>query len=300
MVTDATQVALSRQQGRERRTHGLYRLLVRNPQLLLGGLIVAFFAVVGLLAPWIAPYDPMDQNVPRALEPPSIQHLLGTDDLGRDILSRLIMGTRVSMMVGILSVTLATVAGVGIGLLAGYHGGWVDEVCMRFMDAFYALPSLILAMALMAALGSSLANAIVAIGIVAMPRFARLARGEVLWVREMEFVQAARVIGGHEIHIMLRHILPNIVSVIVIQACLSIAFAVLTEAALSFLGLGVRPPTPSWGSMLRMGYPLLSLAPWLAIAPGAVITTLVLGFSLLGDGIRDLLDPRLRGREKGW
>ena len=283
--------------GAARRTGALGRAstrLRRHTLALIGAAIVAAFLLIGVLAPWISPYDPLQQDVANLLEPPSSAHLFGRDDLGRDVLSRLIAGARVSLQVSVVSIGLAVVAGLAVGLACGYWRGWVDDIVMRVMDALYAFPTLILAIALVGALGPSLTNAMLAISIVALPRFARLVRGQVLSVREREYVQAARVAGAHDLRIVTRHILPNVLGILAVQAALATAFAILTESNLSFLGLGVRPPTPSWGSMLRLGYPFIEMAPWLAISPGAVITLTVLGFSLLGDGIRDLLDPRLR------
>ena len=272
------------------------RFMRRNALACLGCVIVGLFCVVGLLGPTIAPYDPLKPDVAHALEAPDSGHLLGTDDLGRDVLSRLAAGTTVSLQVSLVSVGAAAIVGLAVGLVCGYRGGWIDDVVMRLMDALYAFPTLILAIALVGALGPSLINAMLAISIVALPRFARLVRAQVLSVRAREYVEAARVSGADTSRILVRHICPNVISIVVIQAALTTAFAILTESNLSFLGLGVRPPTPSLGSMLRLGYPFIETAPWLAVTPGAVITLAVLGFSLLGDGIRDLLDPRLRNR----
>ncbi len=272
----------------------LVRLARRRALGLVGGAIVGLAILVGLLAPWIAPHDPMRQDMAHLMEAPSALHWLGTDELGRDVLSRLIFGAQVSLAVGIVSVGVAVVLGTALGLLTGYRLGWLDELAMRAMDALYAFPTLILAIALVAALGPNLVDAMIAIAVVALPRFARLVRSQVLSVREREYVQAARVIGAGDGRILSRHILPNVLGVLAVQGALTTAFAILTEANLSFLGLSARPPTPTWGSMLRSGYPLLETAPWLALAPGALITVVVLGFSLLGDGIRDWLDPRTR------
>jgi len=263
---------------------------------MLGALVVAAFFLVGAIGPLVSPYDPLKQDIPHTLEGPSAAQPMGTADLGRDVLSRLVAGTRVSIQVSVISIALAVVVGLAVGLACGYWRGWLDDILMRLMDALYAFPTLILAIALVGALGRSLINAMLAISIVALPHFARLVRGQVLSVRELEYVQAARIAGARDLRIVVRHILPNVVGILAVQAALTTAFAILTESNLSFLGLGVRPPTPSWGSMLRLGYPFIELAPWLALVPGAVITMTVLGFSLLGDGIRDLLDPRLRRR----
>lgn len=283
--------------GAARQTGALARAstrLRRHTLALIGAAIVTAFVLIGLLAPWINPYDPLQQDVANLLEPPSPAHPFGRDDLGRDVLSRLIAGARVSLQVSVVSIGMAVLVGLAVGLACGYWRGWVDDIVMRVMDALYSFPTLILAIALVGALGPSLTNAMLAITVVSLPRFARLVRGQVLSVREREYVQSARVAGAHDLRIIIRHILPNVLGILAVQAMLTTAFAILTESNLSFLGLGVRPPTPSWGSMLRLGYPFIELAPWLAIAPGAVITLTVLGFSLLGDGIRDLLDPRLR------
>jgi peptide/nickel transport system permease protein len=272
------------------------RYVRRNVLAVLGAIVVGSFVLVGAVGPLLAPYDPLKQDIARTLEAPTPDHLLGTDDLGRDVLSRLVAGARVSLQVSVVSIAVATVIGLSVGLVCGYWRGWLDDIVMRVMDALHAFPTLILAIALVGALGPNLWNAMLAISIVALPRFARLVRGQVLSARELEYVQAARIAGANHSRIILRHILPNVLGILAVQAALTTAFAILTESNLSFLGLGVRPPTPSWGSMLRLGYPFIELAPWLAIAPGAFITVTVLGFSLLGDGVRDLLDPRLRRR----
>ena len=281
-------------QHRLTRTARVRWVLRRRALGLLGGGIVGLAILLGVLAPWLAPADPLRQDVAHLMEPPSRAHALGTDELGRDVLSRLIFGAQVSLEVGIISVGVAVVLGTGLGLLTGYRLGWLDEIAMRVMDALYAFPTLILAIALVAALGPNIVDAMIAIAVVSFPRFARLVRSQVLSVRERDFVQAARVVGAGDGRILVSHILPNVLGVIAVQGALTMAFAILTEANLSFLGLSARPPTPTWGSMLRSGYPLLETAPWLALAPGALITLVVLGFSLLGDGIRDWLDPRTR------
>jgi peptide/nickel transport system permease protein len=219
--------------------------------------------------------------------------LLGTDENGRDVLSRILYGTRISLMAGVFSVAIAVVLGVGSGLISGYFGGRLDNIIMRFMDALLAFPTLVLALAITAALGPGLRNAMIAIGIVYTPLFARLTRGQVLSVREREFVEAARTIGSGHLRIMAQHILPNVFAPLIVQISLSIALAILAEATLSFLGLGVQPPEPSWGSMVSRGKDYLDLAPWLAFAPGAAILMAVIGFNFLGDAIRDALDPRL-------
>ncbi len=270
------------------------RFVRRNKLATAGGIICLLFVLSALFAPILAPYDPLEQNYSETLSGLSRAHPLGTDDLGRDTLSRVLFGSQVALQVGLFAVLIAASVGVFLGLWAGYWGGWVDDVIMRFLDALFAFPTLVLAIAIVAVLGTSLVNAMIAIGISAAPRFARLVRGQVLSLRQREFVQAARSIGASDLRIIFRHILPNTLGIIVVQASLNVAFAILTEASLSFLGLGAQPPTPSWGTMLRLGYGFLDYSPWLAIFPGAAITITVLGFSLFGDGLRDYLDPTLR------
>ncbi len=255
--------------------------------------IVAAFVAAAILAPVLAPYDPSYQNLIENLQPPSPAHLLGTDELGRDVFSRLLFGARVSLTAGVVAVGLALVLGVSLGLVAGYFGGRVDGLIMRAMDGLLAFPELVLALAITGALGPSLRNALIAIGIVYTPRFARLTRGQTLSVRHRDFVEAARALGAGSTRIMLRHVLPNIVAPIIVQASLSVALAILAEASLSFLGLGVQPPEASWGVMVNAGKDYLDLAPWASFAPGVAIFLAVMGFNFLGDGIRDALDPRL-------
>jgi peptide/nickel transport system permease protein len=258
-----------------------------------GLLIVALLAVCAVLAPVISPYDPNRQRLLEALQAPSAAHLLGTDENGRDVLSRVLYGARVSLAAGIFSVSIALVLGIVSGLVSGYFAGRLDHLIMRVMDALLAFPTLVLALAITATLGPGLRNAMIAIGIVYTPLFARLVRGQVLSVREREFVEAARTVGAGHVRIMLRHILPNVAAPIIVQVSLSIAVAILAEATLSFLGLGVQPPEPSWGSMVSRGKDYLDQAPWLAFAPGGAILLAVMGFNFVGDAIRDALDPRL-------
>jgi peptide/nickel transport system permease protein len=253
-------------------------------------IVVLFLA---LTADLISPYNPNDIQSSGILAPPGPGHLLGTDAIGRDVLSRLIFGTRVSILAGVASVGFAILAGVLIGLLAGYNGGWVDDLLMRFIDAIYSFPAILLALAIVAILGPGLINAMLAIGVVFTPAVARLVRGQSLSVRERDYVTAARVIGARPERIMLIHIWPNVAAAIIVQASLQVAAAIVVEAGLSFLGLGVQPPTASWGSMLRVGYQYMEQAPWLAFAPGVAIFATVLAFNLFGDGLRRALDPRL-------
>jgi peptide/nickel transport system permease protein len=259
-----------------------------------GLVVVALVLFVALSADVIAPYNPDQPQQAGVLTAPALAHWLGTDQLGRDVLSRIIHGTRTSVQAGIVSVGFALIAGVSIGLLAGYHGGWIDDVLVLLVDALWSFPTLVLALAIAASLGPGLTNAMLAIGVVFTPVFARLVRGQTLSVRERDFVIAARALGAGSGRIMLRHIWPNVTAPIIVQTSLLVASAIVVEAALSFLGLGTEPPTSSWGSMLKAGYQYMQQAPWLSFAPGAAIFVTVLAFNLLGDGLRRGLDPRLR------
>ena len=262
------------------------------------GLSISMLVLVcALAAPLLAPYDPNEQDYLALTDPPSGAHWLGTDDLGRDVLSRLIYGSRVSLEVGLIAVGIALGVGVGIGLVTGYAGGLLDDVLMRVVDAVQAFPSLILALAITAALGPSIGNAMLAIGFVATPGMARLTRGQTLSIREREYIAAARVCGATPLVIMRNHILPNVSAPIIVQATLLMGTAIVTEAALSFLGVGVQPPTPSWGAMLRTGSQYLEVAPWIGMASGAAIFVTVLAFNFVGDGLRRALDPRLAARK---
>ena len=266
--------------------------LVRRRGAMLGLAIVLFFIAIALFAPLIAPYDPVQTSWTAVRKAPSAAYWFGTDELGRDVLSRVIWGSRASLMAGLVSVCISMALGVPIGLLAGYMGGWVDGLISRFTDAMLAVPFLILAIALAAFLGPSLTNAMVAIGVSAMPVFIRLTRAQVLSVKVEDYVEAARAVGNPHWRIALRHILPNTLPPLIVQATLTIATAIIAEASLSFLGLGQQPPAPSWGSMLNTAKDYIDNAPWMAIWPGLSIFLLVLSFNLLGDGLRDALDPR--------
>jgi peptide/nickel transport system permease protein len=271
--------------------------LRRNPRVLLGGAVVAFLILLAIFAPLIVPYDPIDVDPTQGLEAPSLKHWLGTDDLGRDVLSRVMMGARVSLTVGIISVVIGLVLGVSIGLAAGYLGGAVDLLAMRVIDALLAFPALLLAISITAALGPQIWNAMIAIGIVAIPAYTRLTRAQVLSVREREFVTATRAMGATGSRIVFKHILPNISNSLVVQASLSTAFAILAEASLSFLGLGAQPPTPSWGQDISYSQRYLTnLMWWMSAGPGIAIFLAVLSFNFLGDALRDALDPHLRRR----
>jgi peptide/nickel transport system permease protein len=268
------------------------RRLVRTPSAMLGAAIVAGFVAVALLAPWIAPYDPNASDWLAIRQPPGGAHPFGTDDLGRDVLSRVIYGARASLGAGFVSILVALAIGVPLGLAAGYFRPVADVVISRIADALLAVPFLVLAIALAAFLGPSLENAMIAIGLSAMPIFVRLVRGQTLVVAAEEYVTAARSLGVGNGQIILRHVLPNVLAPIVVQATLTLAAAVLAEASLAFLGLGQLPPAPSWGSMLDVARQFLEEAPWMAVWPGLAIILLVVGVNLLGDGLNDALGPR--------
>jgi peptide/nickel transport system permease protein len=260
--------------------------------------VLASLAVVAcaVLAPLLSPYDPTSQSLMNALLPPDADHPLGTDEFGRDVFSRVLHGGKISLLVGVFAVLLSSIAGTILGQIAGFRGGRLDEAVMRIMDALFAFPALVLALVINTILGTSLTNATLAIAIVATPGFARLARGSTLAVREREFVEAARTLGAPTHRILGRHILPNILPPLIVNASNLMSAAIITEGSLSFLGLGVQPPTPSWGSMMRNGYGYLDTSPWLALAPGLAMMVTVLAFNFLGDAIRDALDPQLGAR----
>ena len=268
--------------------------LFRDKLAMVGLVIMAAFVLTAALAPLLAPYDPLEQSLTDRREPPSSQNPLGLDDLGRDILSRVIFGARKSLQVGVLSVTMAIVVGTWIGATSGYLGGWVDSLVMRLMDIMLAFPALLLAIAIVTILGPGLLNMLYAIGIVSIPVYARIARASVLGVKVQDYVLAARSLGASPIRILTRHVLPNCLTPLIVQGTLGIGTAILDAAGLSFLGLGAQPPTPEWGAMLGQGRYAMFTAPHIVLFPGLAIVLTVLGFNLLGDGLRDALDPRLR------
>ena len=269
-----------------------WRRLGQRRAALVGLAVILFFVGIALAAPLVSPYDPIATDWLAVRKAPSLRHLFGTDEIGRDVLSRVICGARASLLAGLVSVSIALALGMPLGLVSGYQGGIVDGVAMRMIDAMLAIPFLILAIALAAFLGPNLTNAMIAIGVSQMPVFARLTRAQVLAAKHEDYVEAARALGNPDRRILLRHILPNISAPILVQATLAIAAAIIAEASLSFLGLGQQPPAPSWGSMLNTAKNFLSQAPWMAVWPGLAIFSLVLSFNLLGDGLRDALDPR--------
>jgi peptide/nickel transport system permease protein len=270
----------------------LLRALGHDPRAALGVGLVALAGIMALGAPLLAPYPPDLPDFINILAPPSAGHWLGTDELGRDVLSRIIYGAQTSLFVGILSVAVAALAGTALGLISGYFGRLIDALIMRLMDVVFAFPSILLALAITAVLGPSLNNAVLAIAVVNLPVFARIARAQTLVVRELEFVEAKRALGFGTGNILMRTILPNILAPVIVQGSLLFASAIITESYLSFLGLGAQPPTATWGNMLRNAIGFMQLAPWLAVFPGAAIFLTVLGCNLLGDGLRDRFDPR--------
>ena len=278
--------------SRAERARKGWRRLVRRPPALAGTLVVLAFVALAVGAPWLAPADPTQTQWSQIRKAPSLAHPFGTDELGRDTISRVIWGTRISMRAGVLSILLAMSLGVPAGLISGYYRGPVDQLIMRVTDAWLSFPFLILAIGLVTILGPSLTNATLAIGLGATPTFTRLTRGLVLSTREEGYVQGARAVGAGDARVMARHILPNIASAIVVQATVQIPTAVIAEAVLSFLGLGVQPPAPSWGTMLNAAQQFLDSAPWMSFWPGLAIFLLALAFNLAGDGLRDILDPK--------
>lgn len=269
-------------------------LLARNPMAVVSGLVLTFLVVVAIFGERLTPYSPTAVSIPDRLRPPSGDHWFGTDQQGRDVLTRVLEGAEVSLRVGIVAVGISLVAGTVIGLAAGYLRGWLDDVLMRIMDVLFAFPAILLAIVVVALLGPGVTNAMIAIGIVYTPIFARIARASVLSVREEVYVRAARASGAGTGRIIAKHILPNIAAPLIVQTSLSLAFAILSEAALSFLGLGVQPPNPAWGRMLAEGRDFIQQAWWMVVFPGAAIFVVVLAFNVLGDALRDVLDPKQR------
>jgi len=293
MTEAALPVVIRAQQ--QTRASSLRWFLRKNPRMLVGMVLLSILLFVAAFAPIIAPYDPIKVTIGDALQPPSFQHWLGTDDLGRDVFSRVLWGSRISLSVGVISVSIGFFVGVSVGLLAGYLGGTFDLLAMRVIDALLAFPALVLAIAITASLGPQIQNAMIAIGVVAIPGYARLTRGQVLSVRSREYITAARTVGVPPFRLVLRHIFPNIANALVVQATLATAFAILAEAALSFLGLGPQPPYPSWGQDINYSQRYLAnMKWWMSAGPGIAIFIAVFTFNFLGDALRDALDPRLR------
>ena len=266
----------------------------KNKLALLGGIVVIFLFTIAIFAPAITPYDPNAINVHKILEPPGFTHPFGTDDLGRDILSRIIWGSRISLSVGFVAVGISTLIGVILGALTGYYGGWVDRVIMRFVDIMLSIPTFFLLLAVIAFLEPGISNIMIVIGLTSWMGITRLVRAEFLSVKEREFTQSARAIGAGDMRIIFRHILPNSIAPVLVSAVLGVAGAILTESALSFLGIGVQPPTSSWGNILTIGKDNIEIAWWLSVFPGVAILVTVLAYNLLGEGIRDAIDPRMK------
>ena len=270
-------------------------VLTESKTAMVGLFIIIGVLIIAIISPIISPYDPLEVNMGIRLQSPRPSHILGTDVLGRDILSRILWGSRVSLLVGAISVSIGLFIGVPLGLISGYYLGKIDYVISRITDILLSFPSIVLALAIAAGLGVSIIKAMTAVGIVMAPRFTRLTRGVVISIRENEYIQAAKAVGARDSTIIIKHVLPNSLAPLVVQATISLAFAIIIEASLSFLGLGVQPPTPSWGSMISDGRAYLRTAPWISTFSGLSIMITVLGFNLFGDGLRDALDPRMRG-----
>lgn len=282
-------------QTRERLQRSWFHLLLRNPVGLVGLIIVVATVILAIGAPVFAPYNPANQDAERLLGP-SLQHLFGTDELGRDTFSRIIYGSRISLAVGVFAVLIAFVVGGLLGVIAGFFGGKLDSLIMRFVDILFAFPGLILAIVIAGLLGASSRNAMIAIGVIYAPAFARVVRGSVLGVLSELYIESARVSGASTTAVIARHVIPNIVAPLIVLVTVYLSSAIIAEASLSFLGLGAQPPTPTWGGMLNAARMYMEINPWMAIAPGLAIMLIVLGLNFLGDGLRDVLDPRLRER----
>ncbi|MFP3391601.1 ABC transporter permease [Brevibacillus sp. SIMBA_076] len=266
----------------------------KNKRALYGFWMVILCLLVAVLAKWIAPYDPIEQNMDVMLEGPSWSHPFGTDEFGRDILSRIIHGTQISLMTGFVGVLIAVVIGVALGTISGYFGGLADSLIMRIMDIFMAFPSFLLALAIVSVLGPGMVNVMIAIGIFSVPTFARLSRSSVIAIKDKEYIEAVKAMGGSHFHIIVNHVIPNSIAPIIVLSTMRIATAIITAAGLSFLGMGAQPPTPEWGAMLSTGREYLRVAPHVSTMPGLAIMFLVLGFNMLGDGLRDALDPKMK------
>lgn len=271
-----------------------FSVFLENKAAVVGGLIILFYIFIAVFAPVLAPYHPHDIHLDNKLMPPSTEHWMGTDDKGRDILSRILYGSRLSMGVGFAAVIFGAFFGITLGLIAGYYGKWIDSVIMRCMDVLLAFPGILLALAIVSALGPSLINVTIAVGAFSVPLFARIVRGSTLEVKQLEYIDAIRSLGAKDGTIIFKHILPNILSPIIVQGTLRVATAILSAAGLSFLGLGAQPPSSEWGTMLSSGRDFLFSAPYIAIFPGLAIAFLVLGFNIFGDGLRDAFDPRMK------
>jgi peptide/nickel transport system permease protein len=284
-----------RPEARKRPYRVALKRLLRIPLAVFGLVVIVVVLISAVFAPWVAPHDPQAMDADRMLEGPSLVHPLGTDRMGRDTLSRLIYGSQVALIVSVGAVSFGVLLGMPLGLFSAFFRGWTDEIIMRVMDALVSFPSIILAVGMIAVLGSTLINVIVAIGLANIPWIARVVRSQALSVRELDYVTSARAIGASDWRVVLRHIWPNCAAPVIVQGTLGMAYAILVEASLSFIGIGVQPPTPTWGNMLQYAFGLLDRQPILSIAPGMAIFVMVLAFNFVGDALRDVLDPRLRG-----
>jgi peptide/nickel transport system permease protein len=294
MANPEVNLSLPIKKRKKRKALELVQALVQNKMSLIGGSIILIYILLAILAPVIAPYDPFEIKLLDKLKPPSMEHWMGTDDKGRDIFSRILYGSQLSLAVGFVSVFIGAFFGIILGIVSGYYGRWIDTLIMRFIDILLAFPGLLLALAVVSALGPSLLNVMIAVGIFSIPTFARIVRGSTLSVKKMEYIDAIKVLGASDIKIIFVHILPNILSPIIVQGTLRLATSILSVAGLSFLGMGAQPPTPEWGAMLSSGRDFLYSAPHIALFPGLAIAIIVLAFNIFGDGLRDALDPRMK------
>ncbi|MCA9834106.1 MAG: ABC transporter permease [Thermomicrobiales bacterium] len=291
-----TTTGLATAQQKERKQRTWFQVLLKQKLALIGLIIIVFFLLMALFGPMLAQYTPTEMDPMNSRQAPSSAHWFGTDEFGRDIFTRLLYGARISFQVGVISVSIAAAIGVVLGMIAGYFGGWLDSIISLFMDVLFAFPTILLAIALMTAMGDGIVNVMIAIGLVNAPAFMRVVRGSVLSVRNQTYVESAVSVGASSSTILRRHVFPNVTAPLIVHSSLNFATAVLAEASLAYLSLGNKPPSPSWGSMVSTGYTILQIAPWAALFPGVAIGLTVLGFNLLGDGLRDALDPRLRNQ----
>ncbi|MFE6166721.1 ABC transporter permease [Viridibacillus arvi] len=294
MLVETNQLILVRKQIRRKKIKSFFSTILQNRAATVGGAIILFYGLMTIFAPMIAPYDPYEINLQDKLQSPSMSHWMGTDDKGRDILSRILYGSRLSLGVGVSAVAFGAFFGIILGLISGYYGKWIDTIISRCLDVMLAFPGILLALAIISALGPSLINVTIAVGIFSIPLFARIVRGSTMEVKKLEYIDAIRTLGANDFIIIFRHIFPNILSPIIVQGSLRLATAILSAAGLSFLGLGAQPPSPEWGAMLSSGRDFIFSSPFIAIFPGLMISILVLGFNLFGDGLRDALDPRMK------
>jgi peptide/nickel transport system permease protein len=294
--TSATLESVKPIQPRISETRRFFRVMFGRWLVIFGTVIILLLILTAIFAPWLAPYNPYKVNLSESMQQPSWHHLLGTDEMGRDVLSRIIYGSRIAVIVGLVVVTVAGAIGMFLGLLAGYFGGWIETIIMRFMDALMSLPPLVLMLAIAVMLGGGLTKVFAALAVGFMPTYCRLMCGQVLSTKENDYIMAANVIGANHLRIMFRHLVPNVFPALFVNITMDLGFAILAEASLSFLGIGINPPTATWGAMINGGQHYLLTNPLLSIVPGMAIVLVVLAFNLVGDGLRDALDPRLRGR----